>query len=70
LIYLNDDFDGGETNFPLINRRFKGRKGDALFFRNVNDAGAPDIRTLHAGLAPTRGEKWLFSQWARRRVPG
>ena len=70
LVYLNDDFDGGETNFPLIGQRFKGRKGDALFFRNVNDAGAPDFRTLHAGLAPTRGEKWLLSQWARGPAAG
>ena len=71
LVYLNDDFDGGETHFPLANQRFKGRKGDALFFRNVDDNGAPDFRTLHAGLAPTRGEKWLLSQWARGPVaPG
>jgi hypothetical protein len=27
----------------------------------------PDVKTLHAGLAPTRGEKWLLSQWMRRR---
>ena len=26
---------------------------------------APDYESLHAGLAPTRGEKWLFSQWIR-----
>lgn len=65
LIYLNDDFDGGETEFPMLGWRHKGKKGDALFFHNVLPNMQPDRNTLHAGLAPTRGEKWLFSQWVR-----
>jgi hypothetical protein len=68
LLYLNDDFEGGETEFPALNWRHKGRKGDALFFWNVDPKGAPDYGTLHAGLSPTRGEKWLLSQWVRGRV--
>ena len=65
LVYLNEDFDGGETDFPRLGIRFKGRTGDAIHFANVDSSGAPDRRTLHAGLAPVRGEKWLFSQWIR-----
>lgn len=65
LIYLNDDFDGGETAFPRADWRFKGAKGDALMFWNVGPDGAPDAQALHAGLAPTRGEKWLLSKWVR-----
>jgi hypothetical protein len=65
LIYLSEDFDEGATDFPEVRLRFKGRKGDAVFFHNVTPDGRPDTRTLHAGLAPTRGEKWLFSQWIR-----
>ena len=67
LLYLNDDFEGGETEFPRLGWRFKGRKGDALVFWNVGADGRPDQRTLHAGLQPTRGEKWVLSQWMRRR---
>jgi hypothetical protein len=63
LVYLNEDYDGGETEFPLLSLRFKGNKGDALFFWNVDAHGAPDRLTLHTGTAPTSGEKWLFSQW-------
>lgn len=63
LVYLNDDYDGAETDFPLIPWRHKGRKGDAVHWWNVLPAGAPDRKTLHAGLPPSRGEKWLFSQW-------
>ena len=65
LIYLNDDFSGGETSFPEINLSHLGAKGDALLFRNVDDAGAPDHDTMHAGMPPTAGEKWVFSQWIR-----
>jgi len=69
LIYLNDDFEGAETEFPLIGLRYKGTPGDALFFLNVDEAGKPDRMTLHAGLAPATGEKWLLSQWIRG-IPG
>lgn len=68
LIYLNDDYEGGETAFPMLGTSFKGRKGDALIFWNLLPDGAPDRRTLHAGTSPTKGEKWLFSQWMRVRA--
>jgi hypothetical protein len=48
-----------------LNWRYRGAKGDAILFRNVDSTGAPDRATLHEGLAPTRGEKWLLSQWIR-----
>ena len=67
LIYLNDGFEGGETDFPDLGLRYKGRTGDAVLFRNVTQTGEPDKRMLHAGLPPTSGEKWLFSQWVRAR---
>lgn len=69
LICLNDGFEGGETDFPAVPLRFHGNTGDALFFANVDPSGAPDRRTLHAGLPPTSGEKWVFSQWIRDRSP-
>jgi prolyl 4-hydroxylase len=68
LIALNDDYDGGETEFPEIGKRWKGRKGSGLFFWNVEPDGTPDRLTRHAGLPPTRGEKWLLSQWIRGRA--
>jgi prolyl 4-hydroxylase len=65
LVYLNDDFEGGETDFPKIGVKYRGRTGGALIFDNVGADGTGDFRTLHSGLPPTRGEKWLFSQWMR-----
>ena len=68
LLYLNDGFTGGETDFPLAGVRFKGAKGDAVFFWNVMPDGGLDRRTLHAGLPTTSGEKWLLSQWVRNQA--
>jgi hypothetical protein len=70
LVYLNDDYAGGETDFPEISYRFKGRRGDALFFFNVLESGAPDYDTAHAGLPPASGMKWLLSQWVRSKPVG
>lgn len=70
LIYLNEDFEGGQTSFPRLGLNHRGRTGDALVFGSVDGAGNPDPRTQHAGCPPTRGEKWLFSQWVRNRAPG
>ena len=66
LLYLNDDYEGGETCFPRISWQHKGRKGDAMFFWNVDAQGQPDPKTLHEGSAPTKGEKWVLSQWIQQ----
>ena len=65
LTYLSDDYDGGETEFTEVGYRFKARKGDALMFLNVDANAAPDPMSMHAGLPPTRGEKWVLSLWLR-----
>ena len=65
LTYLNDDYDGGATDFPVMNVRHQGRRGDGLSFANALPSLAPDDRALHAGLPPTRGEKWVLSQFVR-----
>jgi predicted 2-oxoglutarate/Fe(II)-dependent dioxygenase YbiX len=67
LLYLNDDFEGGETTFPRLGLRHRGATGDALLFANVRPDGALDHDSLHAGLPPTRGGKWVLSQWIRSR---
>jgi prolyl 4-hydroxylase len=67
LVYLNDDYDGGETDFPKLGVRHKGKSGDGLFFVNALSNGAPDKRMLHAGRPPRSGEKWIVSQFVRNR---
>lgn len=65
LVYLSDDYEGGETRFPHSGLSFRGRTGDALLFRNAGPDGRPDPLSLHAGLPVTRGSKYLASRWIR-----
>lgn len=65
--YLNEDFDGAETEFPALGFKFRGKTGDAVVFSNVRPDGSPDRNTVHAGLPPTRGRKWVLSQWLRNK---
>ena len=65
LVYLSDDYEGGETSFPNTGLSFRGRSGDALLFRNAGDDGRADPLALHAGLPVTSGVKYLASRWIR-----
>jgi hypothetical protein len=67
LVYLNDAYDGGMTAFPVLGFGYRGETGAGLTFPNLDAAGQPDKRMLHAGQPPTSGEKWLLSQWIRDR---
>ena len=66
LIWLNDQFEGGGTDFPKIKVTVRGAAGDMLVFRNTRDNGEFDERMIHAGLPVTDGVKWMASRWIRR----
>jgi prolyl 4-hydroxylase len=68
LVYLNSGYVGGETEFPKLSIKFRGEVGEALVFDNVGADGAGLMQTVHAGLPPASGEKWLLSQWIRDRA--
>lgn len=68
LLYLNDEYTGGETDFAQLGLRHKGTRGEGLFFTNALPAGGPDFRMVHAGLPPRGGEKWIVSQFFRNRL--
>jgi prolyl 4-hydroxylase len=65
LVYLNEEYEGGETEFPKAGLVIRGRKGDALVFRSVDALGELDKNSEHAGLPVTRGTKYLASRWIR-----
>jgi prolyl 4-hydroxylase len=65
LVYLSDEYEGGETSFPQTGLSYRGGTGDALIFSNVAADGRSDPLALHAGLPVTRGTKYLASRWIR-----
>ena len=67
LVYLNSDYEGGETEFVRTGLRFKGQTGDALVFRNTLTDGRPDELVQHAGRPVGKGEKLIASRWIRER---
>ena len=67
LIYLNDVFHGGETDFPKVGIKIQPRKGCAVLFKNLLPySRQSDPESLHAGLPPTHDvEKWIINVWVR-----
>jgi prolyl 4-hydroxylase len=68
LVYLNDDFTGGETVFPDYGLSIRPRMGDAVVFRNTDAAEQPLATARHAGMPVTAGVKWLATRWIRARA--
>ena len=67
ILYLNDDYDGGETAFPKLGFEHKGRQGGGIYFVNALPDLSPDMRMVHAGKPTSRGEKWIVTQFIRDR---
>jgi prolyl 4-hydroxylase len=65
ILYLNDNFEGGETRFPRINQQVTPQAGKVAFFYNVNSDGAEIKDSLHAGLPVKAGAKWICTLWIR-----
>jgi prolyl 4-hydroxylase len=70
LVYLNQDYRGGETAFPRIGLKVKGRTGDVLVFKSCGPDGNVEPLSEHAGLPVISGTKYLASRWIRERPYG
>ncbi len=64
LLYLNDAYEGGETQFVENDLKIQGRTGDAIVFRNVTK-GRIEPRSLHQGCQVTNGVKYIANVWIR-----
>ena len=66
LIYLNNAV-GGSTAFPRLNLIVGAIAGRLLMFSNVNENKEPHHLSLHQGLTPHEGEKWVMTLWFREK---
>ena len=55
-LYLNDEFDGGETEFLYQNKREKASAGDVIIF-------PCSFTHTHRGNPPIGGTKYLVTSW-------
>ncbi|EKX39441.1 hypothetical protein GUITHDRAFT_114401 [Guillardia theta CCMP2712] len=73
IVYLQAAEEGGETHFGAANLKLTAAKGDAVMFYNLKhgcdgiDPTCVDKQTLHAGLPPIKGEKWVATKWIHER---
>lgn len=64
LIYLNNEFEGGNTYFKNLDLKVKPKTGDAVVFRPLaKNSNKCHPLALHAGLPVTSGEKWIANVW-------
>jgi len=66
ILALNDDYEGGETVFPNLNKTYKLEAGDALFFNTLDNYELDTSKALHGGQPVKSGEKWICNLWVRK----
>lgn len=67
ILYLNDNFMGGETDFPNVGFKVKPETGMVYTWRNVKINGELEPNSFHAGLPVTEGVKYILIIWTRER---
>lgn len=65
LISLSDpnDYEGGHTVFPNLNKKYKLKKGNGLLFRNIDINGNIRDEYLHGGNPVDSGTKIICNLW-------
>lgn len=65
IVYLNEEFSGGATDFPLLNQMVIPKTGKLVFWRNVDERATPIKESLHAAMPIASGTKWVLIFWIR-----
>lgn len=67
VIYLNDVEEGGITTFPNLGIVNVPARGTAVYFEYFYNDEKINELTLHCGEPVVRGEKWVATQWMRKK---
>ena len=67
MLALNDGYDGGETAFPRLGWRFKGKRGDALIWSSTTDDGALDPKAVYEMTPPRLTDRLVLVKRLRDR---
>ncbi len=63
LVYLNDEYEGGETDFVDIGYSVKPRKGKAVFFWDTDEKEEILPLSRHMGCEVRGANKWIATKW-------
>lgn len=63
IIYLNDDFEGGETVFPRLDYSVKPERGKCVLFYSTLKDGNIIQESFHGGNPVKSGTKWICNKW-------
>lgn len=63
LVYLNDDYEGGHTEFPNCGADVTPRRGMGVLWRNLSESGRILKSSFHAGRPVTAGTKYVCTLW-------
>jgi prolyl 4-hydroxylase len=64
LVYLNDDMEGGETEFVKKNLKIKPEKGKGILFYSTDNNDNLIKDSMHRGCPVEKGEKWIATIWS------
>lgn len=60
VIYLNNDFNGGELRFPEIDMTYKSNTGSCIIFRNIDENQNVIPESMHGSLPIVSGVKYAI----------
>ena len=67
IIYLNVGYKGGETEFPLMDRKIKPEIGKLILWDNYYESGEKIEESKHTGLPVEFGTKYIGVIWIRNK---
>ena len=67
ITYLNSVQDGGGTVFPVLGFAIQAVQGRVIMFGNLDEHKIPHPSSLHMGLPPENGDKWILTFWFREK---
>jgi prolyl 4-hydroxylase len=68
IMYLNDEFKGGETSFPNIGLSIQPKRGKAILFWSTDKYERIHEEAEHQGMPVLEGQKYICTKWSHVRA--
>ena len=69
ILYLSDNYEGGETFFPLMEKKIEPKIGSLLVFNNCfQGTNFTHPKSLHGSKSIKKGTKWAINFWSSQEI--